>query len=53
MVDRSIVNGEFNLDRDVGLDILSKKFLGTDKLRYYAGIYMGEGHSSYKNGVLA
>lgn len=52
MVDRSIANGEFNLDRDLGLDIRSKNFLGLDKLRYYAGIYMGEGHSSYETGDL-
>ena len=50
MVDRSIVNSEFNLDRDLGLDLRSKDFLGLKKMRYYAGIYMGEGHSSYENG---
>ena len=50
MVDRSIANGEFTLDRDVGLDVRSKDLLGLDMLRYYAGVYMGEGHSSYANG---
>ncbi len=43
MVDRSIANGEFNIDRDIGLDIRSKDFLGLGKLKYYAGVYMGEG----------
>ena len=34
-VDRSIVNKEFNVDRDLGLDIRSKDFLGLGYLRYY------------------
>jgi len=50
MVDRSLANGEFNLDRDVGLDIRSKDVAGLGLFRYYAGVYMGEGHSSYANG---
>jgi hypothetical protein len=50
MVDRSIANGEFTLDRDVGFDIRSKDVGGLGFLRYYAGVYMGEGHSSYANG---
>jgi hypothetical protein len=49
-VDRSIANGEFNLDRDLGFDLRSKDLFGLGFLRYYAGIYMGEGHSSYANG---
>lgn len=52
MVDRSIANSEFNLDRDVGLDLRSSNLFGWDMLRYYAGVYMGEGHSSYENGDL-
>ena len=50
MVDRSIANGEFTLDRDVGFDIRSKDLGGLGVLRYYAGVYVGEGHSSYANG---
>jgi hypothetical protein len=50
MVDRSMANGEFNLDRDVGLDFRSKDLGGLGFLRYYAGVYMGEGHSSYATG---
>ena len=50
MVDRSIANGEFNLDRDIGLDIRSKDFLGLGFLKYYLGVYNGEGRSAYSNG---
>jgi len=49
-VDRSMVNGEFNLDRDIGFDLRSKDLFGLGLLRYYAGIYMGEGHSSWDTG---
>ena len=48
LVDRSIANGEFNLDRDIGFDVRSKDFLGLDKLRYYAGMYFGEGRDQYR-----
>ncbi|MCH9688681.1 MAG: hypothetical protein K0V04_45035 [Deltaproteobacteria bacterium] len=48
LVDRSLANGEFNLDRDIGLDLRSKDFLGLGKLRYYAGIYFGEGRDQYR-----
>lgn len=46
MVDRSIVNGEFNLDRDVGMEVYSRDFLGLDLFRYTAGIYIGRGRNS-------
>lgn len=55
MVDRSIVNAEFNLDRDLGLDLRSEDFLGLDALRYYLGVYAGEGRNtrgSYDFGML-
>jgi hypothetical protein len=48
LVDRSIANREFTLDRDVGVELRSKDFLGLGWLRYYAGIYTGEGHSSFE-----
>lgn len=47
LVDRSLANGEFTVDRDLGFDIRSKNVGGIDLFRYYAGVYMGEGHSSY------
>jgi len=50
LVDRSIANGEFNLDRDIGVDIRSKDLFGLGMLRYYAGIYNGEGRSVFANG---
>lgn len=46
MVDRSIVNSEFTLDRDMGLDLRSADFLGLDLLRYYAGVSIGRGRDS-------
>ena len=39
-------NAEFTLDRDLGLDIRSKDLFGLDKLRYYAGVYIGEGRNT-------
>ncbi len=43
MVDRSIVNAEFTLDRDISLDIRSRDFLGKDKMRYVLAISTGNG----------
>lgn len=48
LVDRSIANSEFTLDRDLGIEIRSKDFLSLGWLRYYLGVYTGEGHSSYE-----
>ena len=47
-VDRSIVDGEFNLNRDVGFDVHSYDLLGLDHLRYYAGVFLGEGRDAYE-----
>ena len=46
MVDRSIVNSEFNLDRDLGFDIRSRNLFGLDMLRYNLGIFMARGRGS-------
>lgn len=44
LVDRSLANGEYNLDRDIGFDFRSKDVGGLGGyLKYYAGVYMGEG----------
>ncbi len=43
MVDRSRVNAEFTLDRDLGLDIRSRDFLGKNKFRYVIGVSLGNG----------
>jgi len=48
LVDRSLANNEFNLDRDVGFDFRSKDFMGWGKLRYYAGVYLGEGRDPFE-----
>lgn len=46
LVDRSLLNGEFTLDRDVAFDLRSKDLFGLDLLRYYAGIGIGRGRDS-------
>jgi phosphate-selective porin OprO/OprP len=46
-VDRSAANNEFTMDRDIGLDIRSKDVGGLGKLRYYAGVYLGDGIARY------
>jgi len=43
MVDRSRVNAEFSLDRDMGIDIRSRDFLGKNKMRYVLGASTGNG----------
>lgn len=43
MVDRSQVNSEFSLDRDMGIDIRSRDFLGLNKMRYVLGVTTGNG----------
>lgn len=50
LIDRSLTNAEFNLDRDIGLDIRSEDLGGIKKLRYYAGVYLGEGRDYNKFG---
>ena len=43
MVDRSIINSEFSLDRDMSIDVRSRDFLGKNKMRYVFGISTGNG----------
>jgi phosphate-selective porin OprO and OprP len=46
MVDRSIVTGEFNLDRDAGVHMFSKDLFGLGgKLAYSAAIFGGDGRN--------
>ncbi|MBX7079500.1 MAG: OprO/OprP family phosphate-selective porin [Nannocystaceae bacterium] len=48
LVDRSIANVEFNLDRDIGIEALSKDLGGLGgRLAYYAGVFMGEGRNAF------
>jgi hypothetical protein len=49
MVDRSMVNAEFNLDRDIGFQAMSKDLGGLGgRLAYYAGVFMGEGRNAFE-----
>jgi len=51
MVDRSLAQGEFNLDRDIGADARSKDLFGLNLLRYYAGVYMSQGRDNFQSQV--
>lgn len=46
-VDRSLANNEFTMDRDIGLDLRSRDLAGLGKLRYYLGVYLGDGIARY------
>jgi phosphate-selective porin OprO and OprP len=51
MVDRSIVTGELNLDRDVGMQIFSDDLLGLDGwLGYALGVFGGDGRNRVSGG---
>lgn len=50
LVDRSLVNAEFALDRDIGLGVHSDDLGGLKRLRYYAGVYLGEGRDTGRFG---
>jgi hypothetical protein len=46
MPDRSIITNEFNLDRDVGIQIFSNDLFGLDgRLGYNLGVYGGDGRN--------
>jgi phosphate-selective porin OprO/OprP len=49
MVDRSLVNAEFSLDRDIGIVATSKDLGGLGKLGYSLGVFMGEGRNSFES----
>ena len=46
MVDRTILNAEFTLDRDLGIDFRSKDLFGLDRLKYVLGVSMGQGKNN-------
>ena len=48
MVDNSTASYEFTLDQDIGVQVSSPDVAGLGKLRYYAGVFMGEGYDWYK-----
>lgn len=49
-VDRSAANNEFTMDRDIGLDLRSQDLAGLGHLRYYAGVYLGDGIALHRPG---
>ena len=48
LVDRSLTNAEFALERDLGFDFRSKDLFGLGFLRYYLGMYIGEGRNTFE-----
>lgn len=48
MADNSSASYEFTLDQDIGVQISSPDVAGLGKLRYFAGVFMGEGYDWYK-----
>lgn len=50
MVDNSAASYEFTLDQDIGVQVSSPDVAGLGRLRYYAGVFMGEGYDWYKAG---
>lgn len=48
MVDNSAASYEFTLDQDIGVQLSSPDVAGLGKLRYFAGVFMGEGYEWYK-----
>ena len=46
LVDRSIAGGEFQLDRDIGIQLSSNDLFGWDHFRYCAAIFDGEGRDA-------
>lgn len=47
LVDRSIGNGEFNVDRDTGIELHSDDLLGLGMLQYHVGAFMNRGRNLY------
>ncbi|WP_106088577.1 porin [Enhygromyxa salina] len=47
LVDRSIAQAEFQLDRDIGIQVGSNDVAGLGRLRYLAGVFMGEGRDAF------
>ncbi|WAS98341.1 porin [Nannocystis punicea] len=47
-VDRSSVNEEFNLDRDLGLQLRSDDIGGIGRFKYAVGVFMGDGRNVYE-----
>ena len=49
LVDRAITNAEFTLDRDLGVQVMSKDVGGLGhRIAYYAGVFFGEGRNAFE-----
>ncbi len=51
-VDRAMTNSEFNLDRDIGISLLSKDLFGLGCLRYALFLGTGEGRDGFSQSDL-
>ena len=47
-IDNSTASYEFTLDQDIGVQVSSPDIAGLGLMRYYAGVFMGEGYDWYK-----
>jgi hypothetical protein len=47
-VDRSLVDGELRIERDIGIDIFSQNLFGLGQLRYHAGLFGGHGRDNFR-----
>jgi len=52
-VDRTLAQGEFNLDRDIGLHVFSKDLFDLDLFRYQTGLSIAEGRDSWETEIIA
>ena len=48
LIDNSAASYEFALDEDMGVQVSSPDLAGLGKLRYFAGVFIGEGHEWHK-----
>ncbi|MCB9584043.1 MAG: hypothetical protein H6718_01525 [Polyangiaceae bacterium] len=48
LVDRSLLNSRFTVDRDIGLDFYSNELFGLEQLHYNLGVFTGEGRNSFQ-----
>lgn len=46
LVDRAMAQGEFHLDRDIGMHLSSPDIGGLGLFKYYAGVWMNEGRDA-------
>ncbi|MEZ4373661.1 MAG: porin [Polyangiaceae bacterium] len=46
LVDRSLLNSRFTVDRDIGLDFYSNELFGLEQLHYNLGVFTGEATAS-------